>query len=29
MNAAKQKRNESPYDKLRQRAVDILDDMFR
>ncbi|XP_073254795.1 origin recognition complex subunit 3-like [Porites lutea] len=29
MNAAKQKRKESPYDKLRQRAVDILDDMFR
>ncbi|XP_073256061.1 origin recognition complex subunit 3-like [Porites lutea] len=29
MNAAKQKRKESPYDKLRQTAVDILDDMFR
>ncbi|CAH3163791.1 unnamed protein product [Porites lobata] len=29
MNAAKQKRKESPYDKLRQRAIDILDDMFR
>jgi len=29
MNAAKQKRRESPYDKLRQRTVDALEEMFR
>jgi len=29
MSAAKQKRKESPYDKLRQKTVDTLDEMFR
>ncbi|KAJ7392656.1 Origin recognition complex subunit 3 [Desmophyllum pertusum] len=29
MTAAKQKRKESPYDKLRQKTVDTLDEMFR
>ncbi|XP_078379446.1 origin recognition complex subunit 3-like isoform X2 [Oculina patagonica] len=29
MSAAKQKRKESPYDKLRQKTVDTLDEIFR
>lgn len=29
MSAAKQKRKDSPYDRLRKRTVDSLDEMFR
>lgn len=29
MSAAKQKKKESPYDKLRQKTIDAMDEMFR
>ena len=29
MNAAKQKKKESPYDNLRKKTIDAMDEMFR